>query len=124
MAPGAHDIYGVISTPNGLEEVLAAARQVHVWRRASLRVSGYDGSQTARLEADGVEFDSEPLGEAGQHLFNGKVTCTATEAIAFVRRVSHTLAGAGIGHRLEIYDASTNLVIAFENGGEIEPPAE
>lgn len=116
------EIDGMICAPDGLESVLVAAHRARAWQRASLRVSGYDGSQTVRLEADGIEFDSEPLGGAGRHLFNGAMTGTITEAIAFVRILSQSFAAAGITHCLEIYDAAKNLVTTFGDDEAIGPP--
>jgi hypothetical protein len=110
MIPEANNVYSIITAPEGMEPVLRAIKGLAAGGRASIYQSGYNGAETLRLRSDRVDFESVPLEDGVQHLFNGGVGGSLEEVVDFVRALSEALHQARIEHRFEIYDEDQNLV--------------
>ena len=104
MIPEGNNVYGIITAPQGLEPVLRAIEQVVGGGRASIYRSQFNGSETLRLRSESADFESDPLDDGVQHLFNGGVGGSLEKVVAFVRALSESLSRSGIEHSFEVYE--------------------
>lgn len=104
MMPDGNNVSGIITAPDGLEPVLRAVAPSVTDGRVWIYRSQFNGAETLRLQSESVDFESTPLGEVQQHLFNGGVAGTLDEVCSFICQLSYSLFQAGIEHSFEIYD--------------------
>ncbi len=103
------NVYGVITAEQGVRHVLRAVEHLFAGGRTSVNRSSDHGAETLRLRSDQAEFESEPLADGVQHLFNGTVGGPLEQVLGFVRSLSEALRTAGIEHRFEVYDENQDL---------------
>lgn len=106
-----NNVYGIIMAPEGLEPSLQAIKHLVPGGRASIYRSGYNGAETLRLCSQRVEFESDPLEDGVQHLFDGGVSGSLEEIVEFVQQLSKSLQTAGTKRHFEVYDAKQRLVM-------------
>jgi hypothetical protein len=110
MIPDGNDVYGQVTAPMGLELVLQAVRRVTGEGKGHLYRSQFSGATTLRFSTENVDFESTPLDDGRQHLFNGAVGGSLVHVTTFARSLSAMLADLGIENRFEVYDDENNLV--------------
>jgi len=110
MIPEANNVYGILTALQGMEPVLRAVEHLFAGDQAPIYRSGYNRTATLCLCSDWVEFESTPLEDGIQHLFNGAVGGSLAEVVGFARALCEALQKAGIEHRFEIYDEEQHLV--------------
>jgi hypothetical protein len=118
MLPDRNNVYGEIRAARGLKPVLETIAELVGDRgRASVRRSGYDGSETLEFENESVDFESTPAGVRAEHLLTGGVGGTIEDVLAFVGALSAALSEVGVAHRLEVYDDQHKLVRVLSGSG-------
>ena len=104
MIPEGYNVYGLITTPQGLRPILRAVEQVVGRGHAYIKRSGFDGAETLHVLSESADFESDYLDDGVEHLFNGGVGGSLEEVVAFVRTLSESLSRSGIEHCFEVYD--------------------
>jgi hypothetical protein len=95
--PDGTNVYCELLLPTGigsLQEPLRSAGYVVTYRR-----SGYDKREILRVEANGLDLESEE--RRGYHALNGVADNAHAEEI--VERLSAVLAQQGLAYRIELY---------------------
>ena len=110
--PDYNNVYGHVIAPNGLTTVLENVRGTAGVRKAGIKVSGYDGSESLILSGDLIEFESEPI-ENDEHLLKGCIAGTIEEIIIFIGQLSHALSEAKLDHHFEVYNEEQILIKEF-----------
>jgi len=102
MMPEGNNVCGILTAPDGLVPVLRAIEATVTDGRVWIYRSQFNGAETLRLQSESVDFESTPLNEGHQHLFNGGVAGTLDEVCSVVCQLSFVLSEAGIEHSFEI----------------------